>query len=228
MSDYLYFHYLISDSSNINNTIKINTNLNLTVKEFLSNAQKEINSTSKNTLFKVISLTKSIKSKALSEDLPLKYFFNSGDDIFCNILIESIQPSSASQTATSNENKKEDTIDLTKATVKEDLTYKALSKYSFYDDGKYVKVIIPLNNVGKVKEEVKSEFNNRSFFVFIPNLDGSNYRFGVNKLHYEINKNESKTIVKANEILVKLHKAKIEDHWSYLYKVKMVGEDEFS
>ncbi len=136
--------------------------------------------------------------------------FESDDDIYCIISEVKIHDDTIKQV----ENKKED------------LNYIALYKYTYYDDGKFVKVIIPLKGVSTVKDNITVEFNERSFFVYVRRLGSSNYRFGVNKLMYPIFNNDSAFIVKTDEILIKLHKKKMDEHWSYLYKVKMIGDDE--
>ncbi len=220
--DYLFFHYCMLDSKNISNSIKINVNFQSTIKELLSEAKAGINSTSKNVIFDVLSLSKAFGSKPLSEELPLKLFFEKGDDIYCQIKLDSVKPvekpieeSKDTENSSKQAEKKDD-----------DLKYIVLSKYSFYDDGKFVKVHVPLLNVGTVKDKVSVEFKSRAFTILVKDLNGSNFRFGIGKLSYPIFCDESKIIVKANEILVKIHKKKMDEIWSSLQKVKMVCEDD--
>ena len=220
--DYLFFHYCMLDSKNISNSIKINVNFQSTIKELLSEAKAGINSTSKNVIFDVLSLSKAFGSKPLSEELPLKLFFEKGDDIYCQIKLDSVKPvekpieeSKDTENSSKQVEKKDD-----------DLKYIVLSKYSFYDDGKFVKVHVPLLNVGTVKDKVSVEFKSRAFTILVKDLNGSNFRFGIGKLSYPIFCDESKIIVKANEILVKIHKKKMDEIWSSLQKVKMVCEDD--
>ena len=221
--DYLFFHYCMVDSKNISNSIKINVDFQSSIKELIAEAKAGINSTSKNVTFEVLSLSKAFGSKPLSEELPLKLFFEKGDDIYCQIKLDSVKPlenpiEDVKQNESSSkevEKKKDD-----------DLKYIVLSKYSFYDDGKFVKVNVPLLNVGTVKDNVSVEFKNRAFTILVKDLNGSNFRFGIGKLSYPIFCEESKIIVKANEILVKIHKKKMDEIWSSLQKVKMVCEDD--
>lgn len=225
MSGYLYFNYCLEDSKSISNTIKINVNFSQTVKSLITEAQNGINSASTNIKFQVLSVSKHFNSKPLSEELPLKYFFQSGNDIYCKLKVEKYL-SVETQSQGNNETKSAITQEVKKA-KDDDLKYIVLSKYSWYDDKVFVKVIVPINGVGAIpKENVIAEFGDRSFLIKIVGLNGSNYRFGSTRTHYHLIASESKILIKANEVVVKIKKEKTDDYWSYIYKTRMVGEED--
>lgn len=231
MTDHLYFHYCLEDSKSVSNTIRINVNLNSIVKSLIVEAQNGLNSASSNVKFQVLSLSKNLNSKSLNEDIPLKYVFESGDDIFCKIKVDTIAPVDSSTqvskpTSAPVESIQSDSIKQQQVLgANEDLKFIVLSKYSFYDDDKFVKVNVPITGVGSVpKENITWEFHERSFLIKIIGLNGSNYRYGVSRTHNPLIPDQSKIIIKQNEIVVKIKKAKSDEHWSFLHKTRMVGD----
>jgi hypothetical protein len=214
------------DSKSISNTLKIKVNLDLTVKDIISDAKAGINGVSTTVKFEVLFVSKHLNSKPLQDDLPLRYFFNNGDDIFCKLKLDNVVPLEKKELKQeTNTTNTQSTNKVSSSTNVDDLTFIMLSKYSFYDDDKFVKVLVPITGIGAhPKDRIISEFTNRSFVVKIVDMNGSNYRYGVSKTHYEMIPNESKIIIKANEIVFKLKKAKSDEYWSFLHKTRMVGD----
>lgn len=228
MSSHLYFNYCLEDSKSTSNTIKINVNFSQTVKSLITEAQNGINSASNNIKFKVLSVSKHFNSKPLSEELPLKYFFSPGNDIYCKIKIEKyLSVESQTQTQTQSNSTTTTQTSTVKLQNKEDLKYILLSKYTWYDDKTFVKVIVPISGVGSLpKENVIIEFTDRSFFLFIIGLGSSNYKFGSSRTHYPLIPSESKIVIKPNEVLIKIKKVKTDEYWSYIYKAKSANDED--
>ena len=244
---YLYFHFSLVDSKSINNTLKIFINLNSNLKELLSEAKKSLNSSSNNVKFDILFASKNLNSKPLKDDVKASVFFQNADDIFCKIKIDTVVPvneekekeketklnsntntnnnNNTSTSKTSNINDKLENLNVKDKKIEDDLTFKPLSKYSFYDDGSFVKVIVPISGVNSIpRENITSDFQEWSFVVKIVGLNNSNFRFGVTRLHYSIVPSESKIIVKANDIHIKLKKSKKDDHLTFLHKTRMIGD----
>lgn len=110
------------------------------------------------------------------------------------------------------------------------LMYHSIDRFSF-DAGtssdKFVTLYIPLSGVGSIankKEQITCEFGKDSFDVTVLDLNGKNYRLKRDNLEHDIVPSKSKRIVKADKIVVKLHKIKGEygsfDFWSKLTDLK--------
>lgn len=110
------------------------------------------------------------------------------------------------------------------------LVYNSIDRFAF-DAGtssdKFVTVYLPLAGVGTIpnkKEQISCEFGNDSFDVSVLNLNGKNYRLKRDNLEHDIVPGKSKYIVKADKIVLKLHKIKGEygsfDFWSKLTDAK--------
>jgi len=106
------------------------------------------------------------------------------------------------------------------------MMYHSIDRFSF-DAGsgsdKFVTLYIPLSGVGSIankKEQITCEFGKDSFDVTVLDLDGKNYRLKRDNLEHDIDSSKSKRIVKADKIVVKLHKIKGDygsfDFWSKL------------
>lgn len=104
--------------------------------------------------------------------------------------------------------------------------YRSVDRFAF-DAGtssdKFVTLYVPLPGVGSVKdkkEQIKCVFGKDSFDVTVTDLGGINYRLKRDSLEHDIDPDKSKHVVKADKILVKLHKIKGEyggyDYWSKL------------
>lgn len=104
--------------------------------------------------------------------------------------------------------------------------YNTIDRFAFDAGGssdKFVTLYLPLPGVGSVpdkKEQIQCEFGKTSFDVTVTNLSGKNYRLKRDDLEHDIDPEKSKRIVKADKIVVKLHKIKGEygsfDYWSKL------------
>lgn len=92
------------------------------------------------------------------------------------------------------------------------VTYQSIDKFAF-DGGsindKFVTLYIPIPGVGSVpdkKEQITCDFKSASFDLIVRNLNGKSYRLIKDKLEHDIIPEKSKYIVKADKIVVKLHK----------------------
>ena len=89
----------------------------------------------------------------------------------------------------------------------------------------FVRVLLELNDIGKIdKESLKGEFLPRSFAFKIHGYEGKDWIFRVPKLHFKINPDKCKWLLKPNKIIISLNKYKESDSWFTLFKQKMVGE----
>ena len=93
-------------------------------------------------------------------------------------------------------------------------TYQTIDRFAF-DAGtnkdKFVTLYIPLPGVGLIenkKEQITCDFGEDHFDVIVRDLNGKSYRLKKDKLEYDIVPEKSKYIVKADKIVVKLHKVK--------------------
>lgn len=103
--------------------------------------------------------------------------------------------------------------------------YKTIDRFAF-DAGtssdKFVTLYIPLMGVGSIpKDQITCDFTTDSFDLIVrDHLDGKSYRIKKDSLEHDIVVEQSKFIVKADKILVKLAKVKGEygsyDYWSKL------------
>ena len=86
-------------------------------------------------------------------------------------------------------------------------------------DSPTVTVYVGLPGVGQAKDRVNVEFGLYSIDVKVTDLDGKNYRYIQDNLDKDIIPAESKFIVKANKIILKLQKVKGQyshEQWSQL------------
>jgi calcyclin binding protein len=106
------------------------------------------------------------------------------------------------------------------------LTYNSIDRFAF-DAGtstdRFVTLYVPLPGVGSIpnkKEQISCDFGSDSFDVTIHDLKGKNYRLKRGNLEHDIEPEKSKYIVKADKIVVKLHKIEKDyggfDFWSKL------------
>jgi hypothetical protein len=212
---FLYCHFFTDASKGILKTKKLPLeNLNLHIIEFKEKVakllqQKSDDSTS---LFKLLAINKTINSKSLLDSAKVYHFFQNKDDVYCQVELN-VQPVK--------------TI-LVKTKVQDELlSYKTLSNYSFYEASKtIVKVLIPLKGVENMpKENIKASFTESSLEVKVHGLNNLNYCFRVPRLDANILPEKSEAFADKNgNIVIRLRKAKEDDHWSYLFKQKYVGE----
>jgi len=106
--------------------------------------------------------------------------------------------------------------------------YETITSYTWEDhDGDTVKVLIPLDGVGKLPpNQVRSSFGVRQFELLVDNYDGKNLRFACNKTHGEMNADECKHVVRANRVNLVIKKAKEKDIWFDLFKKRAIGDDD--
>lgn len=106
--------------------------------------------------------------------------------------------------------------------------YESVTTYTWEDnDGDFVKVLVPLEGVGKLlPERVRSNFGTRSFELLVEGLGGKNLRFACYKTHGEIKPEECKHVVRANRVNLVLRKAKDKEHWFDLFKKRAIGDDD--
>ena len=108
-----------------------------------------------------------------------------------------------------------------------ELNFDSLTKYSFLDDKKHVKVYVPLEGIGQHPEDkIHSRFLDRSFEVKIFDFRGKNWIFAVPKTQCQILIKDSKVLKKDNQLIIKLGKIAEADNWFSLYKTRCVGEKE--
>mmetsp|Transcript_92743 Transcript_92743/g.262276 ORF Transcript_92743/g.262276 Transcript_92743/m.262276 type:complete len:265 (-) Transcript_92743:83-877(-) len=107
-------------------------------------------------------------------------------------------------------------------------SYETISSYTWEDhDGGTVKVLLPLDGVGKLPpEQVRSRFDVRAFELLIDGYNGRNLRFACYKTHGEMTPEECKHVVRANRINLVLRKAKEKDIWFDLFKKKAIGDND--
>ncbi len=93
-------------------------------------------------------------------------------------------------------------------------TYQSIDRFAFdagTNNDKFVTLYVPLPGVGLIenkKEKITCDFGVDSFDVIVRDLDGKSYRLKKDKLEHDIVPEKSKYIVKADKIVVKLHKVK--------------------
>lgn len=106
--------------------------------------------------------------------------------------------------------------------------YETITTYTWEDhDGNIVKVLLPLEGVGKLPPgAVRSQFGERSFEVLVDGYYGKNLRFATWKTHGEMNPDECKHMVRANRVTLVLKKAKEKDIWFDLFKKRAIGDDD--
>jgi len=106
--------------------------------------------------------------------------------------------------------------------------YETLDSYTWEEnDSDMVKVLVPLDGVGKLSpEKVRVHFGVRSFELLVEGIGGRNVRFACYKTHGEMKPEECKYTVRANRVNLLLRKAKEKDHWFDLFKKRAIGDDD--
>jgi len=106
-------------------------------------------------------------------------------------------------------------------------TYQNIDRFAF-DAGtvnnKFVTLYLPLPGVGSIpnkKEQINCDFGVDSFDVIVRDLDGKSYRLKKDNLEHKIVPEKSKHIVKADKLVVKLHKVKAEFGGSFSMWTKL-------
>lgn len=106
--------------------------------------------------------------------------------------------------------------------------YETITSYTWEDaNDTTVKVLVPLDGVGKLEpEKVRVNFGQRSFELLVDGYNGKNMRFACNKTHGFITPEECKHVVRSNRVNLVLRKAKEKDIWFDLFKKLAIGETE--
>mmetsp|Transcript_12428 Transcript_12428/g.29586 ORF Transcript_12428/g.29586 Transcript_12428/m.29586 type:complete len:301 (-) Transcript_12428:63-965(-) len=101
--------------------------------------------------------------------------------------------------------------------------YTPVDRFSF-DPGEYeskfVTIYVPLPGVGSIpKDQINCQFTKDSFDLIVTDLKGKSYRLFKDSLEKDINVEKSKKIIKADKVVIKLHKVKGDygfDMWTKL------------
>lgn len=101
----------------------------------------------------------------------------------------------------------------------------ALTEYLFCDDGKFAKVYVQHEGVGGLgADAVTWAFGPAHFELRIASSPSSALYLCVPNLCYPILQNKSAVVVKANKVIVKLHKKDLADAWNELTDEKVKAE----
>ena len=98
-------------------------------------------------------------------------------------------------------------------------TFVPIEDFYWDQDGPIISVYIELSGVGSVKQNCNVKFSKISFDFSVTDLNGKSYRLVKDNLEKDIVPEESKMVVKANRVILKLQKVKGEfnyDHWNNL------------
>lgn len=213
----LYIHIYNDQSKGIIQSIKFTCyDKIITVADLIAQLQVTFNEMAKKSKIKYIaqSLHRTMcAKKALQGNTKLRTYLENKDDLYMKVTTEAI-PVATTNPVVQNK-------DLV-------LSYKTLTTYSFYVASEtVVRVIVPVPGIDKVKkEDIVATFTEDSLDVKINHAEnGNNYRFAVPRLDAKIIPDKSEAFAKGKDLIIRLKKAKKDDHWSYLFKQKYVGED---
>ena len=224
----LYCHLYLDKSKGIFKTLKLSLpdlslnieSLKLKIQGLVSELNKVILFLNQNetdsTKFKLLNISKTISSPAITNKSKTSSFFEEKDDIYCKVEVE-IKPAKIMINSSVDE-----------------LQFKTLTKYSYYEaTKKVIKVLIDLPGVHTVpKENIISKFETRSIELKIIGLNGKkfdkqlglNYYFGVPNTHCPLVPENSEVLITTDKITIRIRKDKEDGHWSALYKHKLLME----
>ena len=211
----LYCHLFQDETKGIIQTVKIKLGGKVKrVLDFKAQLVKELDVIMKSTNIKYIpqEIKISMNSPSLVESAKMRMYFNNKDDLYVKVLSEVI-PVNVNKT----DDEKKDVV----------LNYKTITAYSFYVSSEtIVRVLVPIPGIEKVKkEDITADFTEDSLDVRVKNaLNGNNYRFAVPRLDAKIIPEKCEAFPKGDKLIIRLRKFKNDDHWSYLFKQKYVGE----
>lgn len=211
----LYCHLFLDATKGIIKTLKVPIeNFNIHFIDLKSQIKKILESDldkTQSNLYRIISLSKTIISTSFSDSSRIYPFLNNKDNIFCQVELNIVPIKSSVIIANQDD-------DL--------LKYKSITNYSFYEANKQiVKVMVPMPGIDKLpKEQIVGKFTESSCEVKVKGLNGSNFIFGVPRLHAKINPEKSEVVTTKDNLVIRLRKFKEDDYWSYLHKIKFVGE----
>lgn len=166
-----------------------------------------------NIRYKILDVYKSFQGNAFTDENKIRMYFEDKNDVYVKVKTEVIPVHVQKQ----EEAAPKDIV----------LSYKSITSYSFYvSSEKYVRVLVPIPGIENVKkEDIIANFTEDSLEVkVLHGANGLNYRFAVPKLDSKIIPEYCDTLVKGKDLVIKLRKFKNDDHWSYLFKQKYVGE----
>jgi hypothetical protein len=212
---FIYCHLFLDCTKGVIKSLKIpinNFSLHfIDLKSLIKNHIENDPEKTQSTLYKILSLSKTILSPSYPDSLKLSNFIKHKSDIFCQVEINIVPIKSSIVVANKDDNL---------------LKYNTITKYSFYEASKtIVKVLVPLTGIEQLpKEKIISKFTDNSVEVKVQDFNGRNYIFGVPRLHLNINKEKSEVKTIKDNIVIRLRKVKDEDNWSYLHKTKFIGE----
>jgi hypothetical protein len=108
--------------------------------------------------------------------------------------------------------------------------YETITTYTWEDgghDGDTVKVLVPLDGVGKLPPgNIRAQFGVRHFELLVDGYNGKNLRFACSKTHAEMKPEECKHVVRANRVNLLLRKAQEKDVWFDLFKKRAIGDND--
>lgn len=211
----LYCHLFQDIEKGIIQTVKIKleSKVNRVIDfkgQVIRHLDKELKSTNIKYIPQEVRIT--MNAPSLAESSKMRMYFNDKDDVYIKVFTEVI-PIQVNKT----DEEKKDVV----------LTYKSIETYSFYVSSEtIVRVLVPIPGIEKVKkEDITAEFTETSLDVRVKNaLNGNNYRFAVPRLDAKIIPDKCDAFPKGDRLVIRLRKYKKEDHWSYLFKQKYVGE----
>ena len=211
----LYCHLFKDPLKGIIQTVKVKLGpKDKKVLEFKSALVKELDVILRATNIKYIpqEVKISMNAPALNDSAKMRMFFNDKDDVYIRVSTEVIPVQ-----IDKKDDEKKDVV----------LNYKTITAYSFYVSSEtYVRVLVPIPGIEKVKkEDIIADFTEDSLDVRVKNAEnGNNYRFAVPRLDAKIIPEKCEAFPKGDRLIIRLRKFKNDDHWSYLFKQKYVGE----
>jgi len=94
--------------------------------------------------------------------------------------------------------------------------FQTITKYSFDQEGKLVKVYLSLDNIGSLDPaNIIFDVTKDSFDLKILNYKNTNLRLGFKRLHANVDPSKSKFVQKTNTLIIRLQKEK-DGHWPQL------------
>ncbi len=206
MDNFSFYCHLYTDiAKGVIKSVKLTIpKIDIRILELKEQIKKELERNKE--MFTINSVSKTIRSRKIGDTIRVSSFFESGDDIFCQVELN-VTPIK--------------TINTT-----EDLKFKHLTSYSYYEANKQtIRVNIPLKDVQNVAaENIKGIFTESSCEVKVLGLNNLNYFFAVPRLHCKIIPDKSTVTAGKDNIVFRLKKEKEEDNWASLFKMKFVGD----
>jgi hypothetical protein len=206
MENFTFYCHLFTDNAKgVIKTLRLTIpKIDIRILELKEHIKKQLESQKES--FTINSISKTIRSRKITDTIRLSCFFEPNDDIFCQVE-QNLTPIK--------------TINTT-----EDLKFKHLTNYSYYESNKQtIRVNIPLKDVQTIPvENIKGIFTESSCEVKVIGLNNLNYFFAVPRLHCKIIPDKSTVTAGKDNIIFRLRKAKDEDNWASLFKMRFVGE----